>query len=143
MFSPAYQCFLPAQPTICSSISLGPCPERLFKDIARPHHVRILLVDPHFIGEREASLEMVSGRLPSLGLLALASVLRKDHDVSILDCQFHSWENATRAITTSGADLIALSATTAWRKKAFSLARLHRSFPRPGNHFRGESRLTG
>jgi len=85
--------------------------------------MRILLVDPHFVSEHDHSLEMVSGKLPSLGILTIASLLRKNHEVTILDCQFHSADSARREIAHARVDLIAISATTPWRAAAFSLAR--------------------
>ena len=84
--------------------------------------MRILLVDSHFVGQQNHSLEMIAGRLPSLGLLSIAAVMRKQHEVSILDCQFHSTESARREILHAGADLVAVSATTPWKREAFMLA---------------------
>lgn len=84
--------------------------------------MRVLLVDPHFIEERNEYLEMVSGVLPSLGILSIAAVLRKEHEVSVLDCQFHNFKSASKTIQQYQADIVAIQATTPWIGPALRLA---------------------
>ena len=89
--------------------------------------MRILLVDPHFIGRRDRGAEIVGGLLPSLGILSLASVLRKEHEVAVLDCQFHTNESAAEEIRRFCPDLVALSATTPWIQLALRLGEVAKS----------------
>src|SRR3989344_1061625 len=85
--------------------------------------MRVLLVDPHYVGQQNRTLQEVSGVLPALGLLSVAAVLRRDgHEVKILDCQFHDLDGALGEIRHSAADLVAMGTTSTWIRKAHLLA---------------------
>lgn len=77
-----------------------------------------MLVDPHFIEQKERGIETVGSVLPSLGILSIASMLRKEHEVAVLDCQFHTYDSAAKEMRRFCPDLVALSATTPWIQPA-------------------------
>lgn len=84
--------------------------------------MRILLIDPSFISPKRRVNTSISGALPSLGVLGLASVLRKEHDVRVLDCQFHTSASAADEISHFHPDVAAFSVTTPWLEPALELA---------------------
>lgn len=86
--------------------------------------MRVLLADPHFIGQGNRIVETVAGALPSLGILSIASVLRKEHEVAVLDCQFHTYDSAAKEMRRFCPDLVAISATTPWIEPALTLAQV-------------------
>src|SRR3989344_1031107 len=85
--------------------------------------MRVLLVDPQYVGEHDRTVEALSGVLPSIGMLSVAAVLRRDgHDVSVLDCQFHSMGSALAEVAHCQADLVAISLSGPWSAKELALA---------------------
>ncbi len=97
----------------------------MFKSGGRErHHMRILLVDPHFVDMEGTLVSEVAGVFPSLGILSLAAVLRKEHEVAVLDCQFYTTKSAEEEIRKFSPGLVAISSTTPWIGPALSMGRV-------------------
>ena len=92
----------------------------------------LLLTPPYSITERLGKLSIFGGRLPSIGLLYLATALRSMCDVRVIDaaCSDSSTEDILHHIVQHSPDIVGISAVTPSITRAQALAAsIKQAFP--------------